>query len=197
MMFYSWQFAADGIWEDALCVDATQSIDVEAVSKWILEQPQNVAFEAVFAENGKPSTMFGLRITDLPKVEQVERIKALLLQTDQISSEEDIKNCIIQIFPEYTLFHDTPTALNIGIIAQWFSFGEQMIWGPSMDAPLNVWELKDKAPKFFERTDNPAAVELWYTDPVDHWYKIYVSDECEGQYVVSEKKYSAAIERLL
>ncbi len=93
------------------------------------------------------------------------------------------------------MFPGKPEALNIGIINQWYSVGEEIIWNRQSKVPLTLGELKEKAPRFFEPTRNPAAVEFWYTAP-DHWYKMYVSDPQDGGYLINPAKYQAAVGRL-
>ena len=54
-MPHEWKFAADAKWEDALILDAAAPMNFADVERWVLRQPQNVAFECVFAENGAAS----------------------------------------------------------------------------------------------------------------------------------------------
>ncbi len=140
--------------------------------------------------------MFGVRITSLPKTEQSLRISQILSQTNVIKTESDFRKIAADIFPEFTLFSESLDALNIGIVSQWYSVGPETIWKPQDVAVLAPEELKTKAPRFFEPTQNPAAIEFWYTKPTDHWYKIYVSDKLAEGYFINPAKYLAAANRL-
>ncbi len=193
---HSWKFAADAVWEKALVIDAQQTIDLVKLQDWILGHAQNIAFEAIFAEGDEPATMFGVRVTYLPKSQQAKKIAAIVARTAEIQTETDFKKICAEIFPEHILFTNNLEALNIGIVAQWYSFKPYTIWKPSLAQPLTVAELQEQAPQFFAQTDNPAAIEFWYTQPIDHWYKIYVSDQKAGRYLINPDKYGAAIGRL-
>ncbi len=194
-MLSSWKFAANAVWEKALTIDASLPVDLDAVEKWILANPQNVAFESIFSNNDKPDTMFGIRMTYLPKTEQVSRMRDLLSLTGQIAMEADFRREASRVFPELDLFSGQLEAMNIGIVGQWYSFGPEAIWSSGQEYLLTIDDLKDKAPRFFEPMGNPAAIEFWYTAPVDHWYKIYVSDLQEGEYRLNAEKYAVAIAR--
>lgn len=189
---HSWMFAADGKWEEALVVNATKPIDIEHVRSWVLSQPQNVAFEAEFAVSvGEPSTMFGVRLTDLPKSEQVGRIAALLMRTAEITTEADFARIYDKIFPDLPMFGRKPDALNIGVVGQWFSVGEHPVWAPETPT-ISYDELLKIAPRFAEHRQNPTAIEAWYVTPMNHWYKIYVS-EGSSLKSINRQKYDAAI----
>ena len=97
-MLHSWTFAANGVWEEALSIDARSDMDMNAVEAWIKQSPQNIAFEAIFSLNGVPSTMFGLRLTSLPKMEQLERTLTLLLHAGAIKKEADFQKVAGRIF---------------------------------------------------------------------------------------------------
>ena len=103
-MLHSWKFAANAVWEEALLIDARRPIDFAALEDWVLGQPQNVALEAIFAENNLPATMFGIRITSLAKPEQAARIAQLLARTAAIETEDDFLKEAAEIFPEFDLF---------------------------------------------------------------------------------------------
>jgi hypothetical protein len=190
-----WRFAANAVWEEALSLDAGSSLDIAAVEKWVLSNPQNIAFEAIFAINGTPSTMLGIRLTPLAKAEQVRGIKALLSKTESIQTEGDFKKSVADVFPDLSLFNGKVESLNIGVTRQWYSFGEEVLWKPGRKAPLTFDELKEKAPRFFEKTLNPAALEFWYTKPLEHWYKIYVSDPDAQGYKLNPIKYRSILQR--
>lgn len=197
-MLHSWKLAANGVWEEALTLDATQAIDIERVAAWIDDQPQNVAFEAIFdQDDGVPATMFGIRVTSLDKNEQKARIGAMLARNDAIRTEADFRAAAANILPEFPLFSGAPDALNIGIVGQWYSVGPAMIWAQATDAPLPFEALKNDAPRFFDITQNPAAIEFWYTQPADHWYKIYVSRRTDDCYEIDRTLYDAALGRLV
>lgn len=195
-MLHSWKFAANGIWEEALSIDAKQPIDANVVAQWVAHNPQNIALEAIFDESGNPATMFGVRITDLPKTEQVSRIRSMVEKTDIIRTEADFQKVAAAILPEFPLFSHELEALNIGIVNQWYSFAPETLWDRHAKEPITSDQLKQKAPRFFDPTHNPAAIEFWYTQPMDHWYKIYVSDPCADGNIINTAKYQAAINRL-
>ena len=81
-------------------------------------------------------------------------------------------------------------------MGQWFSFGPEVVWDRSARAPLTWGELEEKAARFFECTHNQAAIEFWYTEPVDHWYKIYVSDQAGDGYRINQAAYLYALGQL-
>lgn len=190
---HAWMFAADGKWEEALIVDATMPIDIQAVLAWVNEAPQNVAFEAEFAERpGEPNTMFGVRITPLSKAEQANRVEAILEVSTAIKCEDDFLHFYQRIFPDFALFGQAPDALNIGVVGAWFSVGEETLWRNGQE-PLNATELKAQAPRFFERRTKPTAIEAWYTKPLDHWYKIYVTEPKADSFEFSELRYNNAL----
>ena len=149
-----------------------------------------------FVANGVPSTMFGIRITSLSKAEQIVRIKKLLSNANVIKTEADFERVAADIFPEFPLFSGGLDALNIGIVGQWYSFGPEVVWSQKAEALLTWEQLKEKAPRFFEPTRNPAAIEFWYTQPTDHWYKIYVSSLQVDGYLIDAAKYRFATSRL-
>ena len=196
-MFHSWKFAANAVWEEAITIDANKPIDIAAIEEWITKSAQNVAFEAIFADqNGMPNTMFGIRLTSFLKNEQVERVKILLKQSKSIKTEADFKKIAADAFPEFKLFSKDPEALNIGIVDQWYSFGGELVWSLKYKDPLTLAELNEKAPRFLETTKNPAAIEFWHTNPTDHWYKIYVSDLAPNGYKINTAKYDSAVSQL-
>lgn len=196
-MFHSWKFAANAVWEEAITIDADKPIDIAAIGEWITKSAQNVAFEGIFADqNGMPNTMLGIRLTSFSKTEQVKRIKSLLTQSKSIKTEDDFKKIAANSFPEFKLFSKEPESLNIGIVDRWYSFGEELVWIPEYKDPLTLGELNQKAPRFLESTENPAAIEFWHTNPTDHWYKIYVSDPSPNGYKINPAKYDSAVSQL-
>lgn len=202
IVLHSWIFAADGKWEDALYLPAHPTQDeIRNIIDWVFQAPQNVAFESVFAdEDGLPSTMFGVRITCLSKQDQAVRIERILNNAQNITIEEDFLSAFKITFPEFSLFSSKADAINIGVVGQWFSFGEEILWSRehSDTPPLSFAKLLAKAPRFSQPTHNPAAIELWHTQPIDHWYKIYVSEKTNGSanYLIHEEKYQSAIKHL-
>ena len=103
------------------------------------------------------------------------------------------------MFLEFDLFSRAATGLNAGVIDEWYSFGESPLWTPNSDAVLTFEGFKVQAPQFFEFTNHPVAIELWFAGDgtsrsTDHWLKIYVSDEqSNGRYLINQRRFNAAI----
>ncbi|MGE3770873.1 MAG: hypothetical protein AB7G06_07995 [Bdellovibrionales bacterium] len=193
--FHAWQFAANAEWERALVISAATVPDIPAVETWVEAQPQNVAFEAVFAIDGQPAFMYGVRITQLEKPLQVACLRRLVAATADIRTPEVFIELLHDCLEGHRLFEAECEKLNVGIVGQWYSFGEVALYDGA-DAPMSFAELQETAPQFFERTQNPAAIEFWYTQPLQHWYKIYVSDPINGGYRINEAKYNIALQQL-
>ncbi|MBX2834347.1 MAG: hypothetical protein KTR28_05175 [Micavibrio sp.] len=204
-MLFEWKLAADGAWENGITIKAEDSATrlgevLERVKSW----PQNVAIEAVFDEsgNGVPAAMYGVRMTELPKSTQAQKVAALFNHADELKDDTQCLTAMNKLFPEYDLFPKTPSAINIGQIDLWASFGDYTLWTLEKGVALGADDLKKEAPRYFDDVENPLAVEKWYASDgtersADHWYKIYVSDEIGSGHKINTDKYQTALQKML
>jgi hypothetical protein len=159
------QFAANGIWEDALRLEIP--VNKAVLSDWLATASDDVALEVFSGE----AAFIGLRLKPFQHLSQ-------LLHLCDNPSIETIRT----IFAAPQLFRGKPDFAELGVVNAWKSVGAVKLWQQGKTIPTLESLEKLLENSILWTQAKPLALEFAYIKPLPHWRAVPVSEKIQNDY---------------
>jgi hypothetical protein len=199
---FRFQVACDGDWRRPLVCELSASV-VENQRKVIglfeRETPQDLAFELFFRTKDGDLAFLGVRLIELPRAGQRDRLLDLLTQVRNAATFGDTLRVAERVLRMPMSTRD-PDFKELGFEGLWRAGGPQLLWERGQLQPaLGYDDLILKAPQYARKHEKPAMIELaWRPCPEQgrkhgYWIACQVSGEFNGAFELSSLKYSTVL----
>lgn len=172
-----WQIAKDGIWEDAIRIDADANSDqiTPTLDANINDATKDIAIEAFFGDvdDGIEFFFFGIRLEQLETEDKIDFIKKLISACDKRNNINAVITTTSRLIGQ-RLLNTPPLMLELGAEGFWKSYGSYKVWGD--DKPLStIQDIETYAPQLKYPFKRPIMLEFAWDTPHPIWLGIPVS----------------------
>jgi hypothetical protein len=199
---FRFQVACNGDWQRALVCElrAPAAKNQERVIRLFeKETPRDLAFEVFFRTKDSELAFLGVRLIELSRAEQRDRLLELLNQVRDAAAFGDTLQAAERVL-RMPIGTKDPDFKELGFEGQWRSGGPQLLWERGQSGPaLGYDDLIRKAPQYAGRHQKPTMIEsAWRQCPEQgrkhgYWIACQVSCEFNGAFELSPLKYSTVL----
>ena len=174
--FLRWQFALDGLWEEALHLRPGERGGKDRFLSWLEKARRDVAVE-LFFETEEGEMFLGLRFP--PERDVQRRLAMALLDLDRPGPSLAVSLAALRVFPGLEgLFEGGPDFMELGVVNAWKSFGPLRFWEGSSSSPLEAFRGRldsEEERRYRGPLPLPLALEAAFSSPWPHWMGFPVS----------------------
>jgi len=181
------QYTADGHWEQAMPLHATDEPPPEReISSW-LGYSTDFALEVFFANDEGLSQFLGIRWHNLSalQVAAIVRTSHRVLQLVTRSADAPAALAAFERALGLRLLGTPPDFLEVGVSNLWKSIGSLVIWQRGETIPTRnqlLDRITERAPQLLREHPNAVMLEIGYVRPQPHWLGLYASRHIGSSY---------------
>lgn len=189
--FLRWQFALDGLWEEALHLLPGEKGRKDRFLLWLEGARRDVAVE-LFFETEEGEMFLGLRFP--PERDVQRRLAMALLDPDRPGPSP----AALRALPGLEgLFEGRPDFMELGVVNAWKSSGPLRFWEGGASSPLEALRerLASEEGRYRGPLPLPLALEAAFSSPLPHWMGLPVSSPSPQGHRLDPAKAERALAR--
>ncbi len=187
------QFAEDGKWEDATELNFCDENPILEKNR-----SQDTAIEFFLSNKNNDICFIGFRLAQYSFVKQNQIISDCLTNLKTKQSFEDVRSTIGKVINIDNFVSSSPDFLEIGAEGFWKTYGSQIVWRANDIKPLDIKDIKTKAPQLLDSFKRPMMMEVAWKKPMSTWLALQVSDRTGNNlFCFSQRRYEHYLEKVI